>query len=207
MLAEARRRLPDGEFVQGDALSLPFPDGAFERIFTSYFYCHLVEEERVRFLEEARRVAPELVVLGSRHNEGRAARALGRTAAEGRLDVARLQARVRPGGARRRARRATSCTRVTGSSSCAPRDAVPVARLAEAGPAHLSRVRRGRLSRSSRSRSSHRARASARTCSARRPASSRATSGARGAAEPARRCAAGSSSTRRSSTRRSTARP
>ncbi len=73
MLAEARRRLPDGEFVQGDALSLPFPDGAFERIFTSYFYCHLVEEERVQFLEEARRVARELVVLGSRHNEERAA--------------------------------------------------------------------------------------------------------------------------------------
>jgi ubiquinone/menaquinone biosynthesis C-methylase UbiE len=66
MLAEARRRLPDGEFVQGDALSLPFADGSFERIFTSYFYCHLVEEERRRFLEEARRVARELVVLGSR---------------------------------------------------------------------------------------------------------------------------------------------
>jgi ubiquinone/menaquinone biosynthesis C-methylase UbiE len=66
MLAEARRRMPDGAFVQGDALSLPFPGGAFERIFTSYFYCHLVEADRVRFLSEARRVAPELVVLGSR---------------------------------------------------------------------------------------------------------------------------------------------
>jgi ubiquinone/menaquinone biosynthesis C-methylase UbiE len=66
MLAEARSRLPGGEFVQGDALSLPFPDGAFTRIFTSYFYCHLVEEDRQRFLAEARRVAPELVVLGSR---------------------------------------------------------------------------------------------------------------------------------------------
>jgi ubiquinone/menaquinone biosynthesis C-methylase UbiE len=70
MLSEARGRIPDGEFVRGDALSLPFPDGAFERIFTSYFYCHLVEEERVHFVEEARRVAPELVVLGSRRNEG-----------------------------------------------------------------------------------------------------------------------------------------
>jgi ubiquinone/menaquinone biosynthesis C-methylase UbiE len=70
MLAEARRRIPDGAFVLGDALSLPFADGSFERIFTSYFYCHLVEEERVRFLVEARRVAPELVVLGSRHTEG-----------------------------------------------------------------------------------------------------------------------------------------
>jgi ubiquinone/menaquinone biosynthesis C-methylase UbiE len=70
MLAEAHRRMPDGEFVQGDALSLPFDDGAFERVFTSYFYCHLVEDERVLFLAEARRVAPELVVLGSRHNAG-----------------------------------------------------------------------------------------------------------------------------------------
>ena len=70
MLEEARHRLPDGEFVQGDALELPFPDGSFERIFTSYFYCHLVEEDRVRFLAEARRVAPELVVLGSRHTPG-----------------------------------------------------------------------------------------------------------------------------------------
>jgi ubiquinone/menaquinone biosynthesis C-methylase UbiE len=68
MLAEARSRLPHGEFVQGDALALPFPDRAFDRIFTSYFYCHLVEEERMRFLGEARRVAPELVVLGSRHD-------------------------------------------------------------------------------------------------------------------------------------------
>jgi len=70
MLSEARRRLPEREFVQGDALSLPFPDGAFERIFTSYFYCHLVEDDRLRFLAEARRVARELVVLGSRHEEG-----------------------------------------------------------------------------------------------------------------------------------------
>lgn len=68
MLAEARRRLPRATFVQGDALALPFADGAFGRIFTSYFYCHLVDAERVRFLAEARRVADELVVLGSRHD-------------------------------------------------------------------------------------------------------------------------------------------
>lgn len=67
MLAEARRRLPLRMFVQGDAFALPFPDRAFDRVFTSYFYCHLLEEDRVRFLEEARRVAPELVVMGSRH--------------------------------------------------------------------------------------------------------------------------------------------
>ena len=38
------------------------PDGAFERLFTGHFYGHLVEEERVRFLDEARRVAGELVI-------------------------------------------------------------------------------------------------------------------------------------------------
>jgi ubiquinone/menaquinone biosynthesis C-methylase UbiE len=73
MLAEARRRLPGVVFVQGDALALPFPDGTFERIFASYFYCHLVEEDRVRFLADARRVASELVVLGSRHRGDEAA--------------------------------------------------------------------------------------------------------------------------------------
>src|SRR5579885_1141704 len=62
MLALARRRLPHATFVQGDALALPFPDRSFGRIFTSYFYCHLVAEERLRFLVEARRVADELVV-------------------------------------------------------------------------------------------------------------------------------------------------
>jgi SAM-dependent methyltransferase len=70
MLAEARRRLPDATFVDGDALALPIADRAFGRIFTSYFYCHLVEDERVRFLAEARRVADELVVMGSRLGPG-----------------------------------------------------------------------------------------------------------------------------------------
>jgi ubiquinone/menaquinone biosynthesis C-methylase UbiE len=65
MLARARRQVPDATFVQGDALSLPFEGGTFERVFTSYFYCHLEEEDRERFLAEARRVAPELVVVAS----------------------------------------------------------------------------------------------------------------------------------------------
>jgi demethylmenaquinone methyltransferase/2-methoxy-6-polyprenyl-1,4-benzoquinol methylase len=70
MLAEARARLPATTFVQGDALALPFADGDFGRVFASYFYCHLVEDERARFVAEARRVASELVVLGSRHEAG-----------------------------------------------------------------------------------------------------------------------------------------
>jgi ubiquinone/menaquinone biosynthesis C-methylase UbiE len=65
MLEVAREQAPDATFVQGDALDLPFEDGEFERLFTSYFYCHLEEPERVRFLAEARRVAGELVIVGS----------------------------------------------------------------------------------------------------------------------------------------------
>jgi ubiquinone/menaquinone biosynthesis C-methylase UbiE len=70
MLEVAREQVPDAEFVQGDALDLPFPDGSFDRLFTSYFYCHLEEPERQRFLEEARRVALELVVVGTVLGEG-----------------------------------------------------------------------------------------------------------------------------------------
>jgi ubiquinone/menaquinone biosynthesis C-methylase UbiE len=65
MLGEARERVPDARLVQGDALSLPFDDGAFDRVFTGHFYGHLSGEERERFLSEARRVAPELVVVDS----------------------------------------------------------------------------------------------------------------------------------------------
>ena len=65
MLTVARAQAPDATFVQGDALSLPFEDGSFDRVFTSYFYCHLEDEDRDRFLREAKRVAPELVVVAS----------------------------------------------------------------------------------------------------------------------------------------------
>ncbi len=70
MIEIARRRTLGAEFVVGDALSLPFTDGSFDRVFTSYFYCHLEEDERTRFLAEARRVGPELVVVGSRLSPG-----------------------------------------------------------------------------------------------------------------------------------------
>jgi ubiquinone/menaquinone biosynthesis C-methylase UbiE len=65
MLGIARERVPEASFVQGDALELPFEDGEFERLFTSYFYCHLEEPERVRFLAKARRIADELVVVAT----------------------------------------------------------------------------------------------------------------------------------------------
>ena len=65
MLEEARRQAPSATFVRGDALSLPFDDGAFERVFTGHFYGHLDPEQREHFVAEARRVAPELVVVDS----------------------------------------------------------------------------------------------------------------------------------------------
>jgi ubiquinone/menaquinone biosynthesis C-methylase UbiE len=62
MLEIARERVPVAAFVCGDAFTLPFADGAFERVFTAHFYGHLDQGERLPFLTEARRVAPELVV-------------------------------------------------------------------------------------------------------------------------------------------------
>jgi ubiquinone/menaquinone biosynthesis C-methylase UbiE len=64
MVGIARERVPGARLVVGDALSLPFGDGEFERIFTAHFYDHLQPGERERFLAEARRVASaELVVV------------------------------------------------------------------------------------------------------------------------------------------------
>jgi ubiquinone/menaquinone biosynthesis C-methylase UbiE len=70
MLEVAREQAPNARFVTGDALELPFDDGSFERVFASYFYCHLDEPERQRFLSEARRVARELVIVASTRGEG-----------------------------------------------------------------------------------------------------------------------------------------
>ena len=65
MLDEARRQAPKAEFVRGDALDLPFEDGSFGRVFTGHFYGHLEGADRERFLTEARRLAPELVIVDS----------------------------------------------------------------------------------------------------------------------------------------------
>ena len=70
MLELARAKVPDGRFVQGDALELPFADDSFERVLTSFFYGHLEEDDRDAFLREARRVADELVVVDSALHDG-----------------------------------------------------------------------------------------------------------------------------------------
>jgi SAM-dependent methyltransferase len=63
MRAIARERLP--RVVDGDALAPSFPDGAFERVAAGHYYGHLREHERERFLAQARRLAPELLVIDS----------------------------------------------------------------------------------------------------------------------------------------------
>jgi ubiquinone/menaquinone biosynthesis C-methylase UbiE len=65
MLDEARRQAPKADFVQGDALDLTFEDGSFGRVFTGHFYGHLEDADRERFLADARRLAPELVIVDS----------------------------------------------------------------------------------------------------------------------------------------------
>lgn len=65
MAAIAQRRLPNAVVVVGEALRLPFPDQSFTRVLTCHFYGHLQDDERRSFLAEARRVAPELVVVDS----------------------------------------------------------------------------------------------------------------------------------------------
>jgi ubiquinone/menaquinone biosynthesis C-methylase UbiE len=65
MLAIAAERLPDATFTQGDALDPPFAPGAFERLHTAHFYGHLLAGRRTAFLDAARRLAPELVVVDS----------------------------------------------------------------------------------------------------------------------------------------------
>lgn len=66
MLSVAAEQVsPGARFVTGDALELPFADGAFDRLFSAHFYGHLEAGVRERFVAEARRVARELVVVDS----------------------------------------------------------------------------------------------------------------------------------------------
>jgi SAM-dependent methyltransferase len=63
MVAIAQSRLPQAVAIVGDALHLPFADGAFDRVLTGHFYGHLPPDERSAVLAETRRVAGELVVI------------------------------------------------------------------------------------------------------------------------------------------------
>ena len=70
MLALAAERLAGARLVRAEVPPLPFPDGAFDRVFTSHFYGHLEERLRSEFARESRRVAGELVVVDSAVREG-----------------------------------------------------------------------------------------------------------------------------------------
>ena len=70
MVAIAGPRIAPGRAICGEAVPLPFRDREFDRIFTSHFYGHLLEPERADFLEDAARVASELVVVDSARREG-----------------------------------------------------------------------------------------------------------------------------------------
>lgn len=71
-IAQQRLRPRGGLALTGDALALPFADGAFDRVLTGHFYGHLVPAERDAFLAEARRVTGggELLVIDSAPREG-----------------------------------------------------------------------------------------------------------------------------------------
>lgn len=76
MLQQATARSAASAYVRGDALALPFRDASFERIFTSHFYGRLERDDRLRFLDEARRVAPSLIVIDSPYQPDRPAEGL-----------------------------------------------------------------------------------------------------------------------------------
>lgn len=63
MLKVARERVPWAESVRGDAFRMPFAERSFDRIFSSFFYGLLPLEDQGRFLEEARRVGDELILV------------------------------------------------------------------------------------------------------------------------------------------------
>src|SRR5262249_20631431 len=65
MLEIASARMPDATLVCGEGGPLPSAAGAFDRVFPSHFYGHLLEQERERFVREARRAGRELVVVDS----------------------------------------------------------------------------------------------------------------------------------------------
>jgi ubiquinone/menaquinone biosynthesis C-methylase UbiE len=63
MLRLARGRLPGVPLVRGDGSALPFAAGAFDRVFTSHVYGHVLAEDRKAFRSEMLRVGRELVVV------------------------------------------------------------------------------------------------------------------------------------------------
>jgi SAM-dependent methyltransferase len=64
MLRVARGRLT-APALCADALRLPFRDASFTRVFAGHVYGHLAPDRAAAFLDEAGRLAPELLILDS----------------------------------------------------------------------------------------------------------------------------------------------
>jgi ubiquinone/menaquinone biosynthesis C-methylase UbiE len=66
-LREESRGWPEIRALQGDALALPFGDGAFDYVFCSLLTHHFREEQGAAILREMRRVARRRVVVLDLH--------------------------------------------------------------------------------------------------------------------------------------------
>jgi ubiquinone/menaquinone biosynthesis C-methylase UbiE len=72
MLRIARERVPEAVFVLAEVPPLPFPAASFDRALAAHLYSHLVTaDERRAFVEEALRVASELIVVEQAHQPDR----------------------------------------------------------------------------------------------------------------------------------------
>ena len=63
MLAVARKRVPRGSFIRGDALAMPFRSNQFDCLVAGHFYGHLDPPARRLFLAEARRVSSSMLIF------------------------------------------------------------------------------------------------------------------------------------------------
>jgi SAM-dependent methyltransferase len=62
-IENARRRFPGVEFVVGDVVSLPYPDGAFDCVIASDLFEHLAIKDMERALDAASRLARRALCL------------------------------------------------------------------------------------------------------------------------------------------------
>ena len=67
MIAALRKDFPTIEAVRGDALQLPFADGAFDYAICSLFTHHLTDESVAAVLREMRRVARRKIFVSDLH--------------------------------------------------------------------------------------------------------------------------------------------
>jgi SAM-dependent methyltransferase len=71
MLRIAAERVPGSRFIQASVPPLPFADDSFDLAFAAHIYCHLDDEDvRSKFVAEALRVAPRLIVVAQTWQAG-----------------------------------------------------------------------------------------------------------------------------------------